>query len=182
MWGMAISGEDKSIRGRLKRWWPHPARDMVANRALASAAIPPVVRGLALNRLMGLRIDRTASVSDRVWLGERDISIGAFSFVNRDCMIESGVQIGNWVQVAQGVRMITTTHEVEGSGHRAGAIRHERVSIEDGAWLGASVTVLPGVVIGRGCIVAAGAVVTKDCAPDGLYAGVPARRVKDLPQ
>jgi maltose O-acetyltransferase len=40
--------------------------------------------------------------------------------------------------------------------------------------------VLPGVTIGAGCAVAAGAVVTADCEPDGLYAGVPARRVRDL--
>ncbi|WP_408003863.1 LbetaH domain-containing protein [Puerhibacterium puerhi] len=39
---------------------------------------------------------------------------------------------------------------------------------------------MPGVTIGRGCIIAAGSVVTSDCQPDGLYAGVPAARKKDL--
>ena len=41
---------------------------------------------------------------------------------------------------------------------------------------------MPGVTIGEGCIVAAGAVVTKDCESHGLYAGVPARRIRDLDQ
>lgn len=52
--------------------------------------------------------------------------------------------------------------------------------MEDGCWLGGNVTVLPGVTIGRGCVIAAGAVVTKSCDPNGLYAGVPARRIRDL--
>lgn len=39
---------------------------------------------------------------------------------------------------------------------------------------------LPGVTVGKGCVVAAGAVVAADCAPNGLYGGVPARRIKDL--
>lgn len=52
--------------------------------------------------------------------------------------------------------------------------------IKDGCWVGANVTIIPGVTIGEGCIIAAGAVVTKNCEPDGLYAGVPAKRIKDL--
>jgi acetyltransferase-like isoleucine patch superfamily enzyme len=40
--------------------------------------------------------------------------------------------------------------------------------------------IMPGVEVGPGCVVAAGAVVIKDCEPNGLYAGVPAKRVRDL--
>lgn len=54
------------------------------------------------------------------------------------------------------------------------------VVVEDGCWLGGNVTVLPGVTIKKGCIVGAGAVVTKDTEPDGLYAGIPAKRIKEL--
>ena len=39
---------------------------------------------------------------------------------------------------------------------------------------------MPGVTVGSGCIIAAGAVLTADCSPDGIYAGVPAKRIKDL--
>lgn len=42
------------------------------------------------------------------------------------------------------------------------------------------VTILPGVIINDGCIVAAGAVVNKDCEANSLYAGVPARKIKEL--
>jgi acetyltransferase-like isoleucine patch superfamily enzyme len=40
--------------------------------------------------------------------------------------------------------------------------------------------VAPGVNVGSGCIIAAGALVVRDCEPNGLYAGVPAKRIKDL--
>jgi maltose O-acetyltransferase len=43
------------------------------------------------------------------------------------------------------------------------------------------VIIMPGVTVGNGCIIASGALVNKDCAPNGLYAGVPAIRIKDLP-
>jgi maltose O-acetyltransferase len=47
-------------------------------------------------------------------------------------------------------------------------------------WMGARVTVLPGVTVGDGCVIAAGAVVTKDCEPGGVYAGLPARRIRSV--
>jgi maltose O-acetyltransferase len=54
------------------------------------------------------------------------------------------------------------------------------VTIEDGCWIGANATVLPGVRIAGGTVIAAGAVVTRDCEPNSLYAGVPATRIKAL--
>ena len=52
------------------------------------------------------------------------------------------------------------------------------VIIEDGVWCGANVTILKGVTIGRGSVVAAGAVVTKSCPPYSIIGGVPARIIK----
>lgn len=52
------------------------------------------------------------------------------------------------------------------------------VTIEDGVWVGANVTILKGVIIGRGSVVAAGAVVTKSCAPYSIIGGVPAKLIK----
>lgn len=53
-----------------------------------------------------------------------------------------------------------------------------QVSIGDSCWLGARATILPGVTIGEGTIIGAGAVVTEDCKPGAVYAGVPARRIR----
>ena len=52
------------------------------------------------------------------------------------------------------------------------------VVIEDGVWCGANVTILKGVTIGRGSIVAAGAVVTKSCAPYSIIGGIPAKLIR----
>ncbi len=56
----------------------------------------------------------------------------------------------------------------------------EPVRIEDGAWVGANCTILPGVTIGRDCMVGAGSVVTKNTDAMCLYAGNPCRKIKDL--
>ena len=50
--------------------------------------------------------------------------------------------------------------------------------IEDGCWIGANVTILKGVTIGRGSIVAAGAVVNKSCEPYSVIGGIPAKLLK----
>ena len=50
--------------------------------------------------------------------------------------------------------------------------------VEDGCWIGANVTILKGVTIGRGSVVAAGAVVTRSCPPYSIIGGVPARVIR----
>ena len=54
------------------------------------------------------------------------------------------------------------------------------VIIKDDVWIGANVKILPGVIIGEGSVIAAGAVVTKDVEPYSLYGGVPAKKIKDI--
>lgn len=54
------------------------------------------------------------------------------------------------------------------------------VRIEDGAWIGANCTILPGVTIGRDCMVGAGSVVTRNTDPLCIYAGNPCRKIKEL--
>ena len=51
---------------------------------------------------------------------------------------------------------------------------------EDDVWVGANAVILPGVTIGEHCVVAAGAVVTKDVPPHSLVAGVPAKVIKQI--
>jgi acetyltransferase-like isoleucine patch superfamily enzyme len=57
-------------------------------------------------------------------------------------------------------------------------VRHRPVRIGNRVWLGVGVIVLPGVTIGDDVVVGAGAVVTRDCLEPGLYAGVPAERIR----
>lgn len=55
-----------------------------------------------------------------------------------------------------------------------------KITVGDGCWIGTNVTILPGVNIRNGCVIGAGSLVTKDCEPNGLYVGVPAKRIKEL--
>jgi acetyltransferase-like isoleucine patch superfamily enzyme len=59
-------------------------------------------------------------------------------------------------------------------------VREAPIHIGDGTWVGARAIILPGVTIGRRCLIAAGAVVSRDVPDDTLVAGNPARVVRDL--
>jgi uncharacterized acetyltransferase MJ1064 len=58
--------------------------------------------------------------------------------------------------------------------------KDETIHIEDEVWIGANVTILPGVTIGRCSVIGAGSVVSKDVEPYSIYAGVPARKIRDI--
>lgn len=135
----------------------------------------------ARSRMTGTQIDSTVHLRGRSMIQD-GVTIGAFSFINRGVEIERGATIGRGVAVGPGVRIYTYDHEIGPASQRAAALRHRPVTVGDGCWLGVYAVVLPGVSIAPGCVIAAGAVVTKDTAPNGLYAGVPARRVRDLDQ
>lgn len=90
------------------------------------------------------------------------------------------VSIGNNVLVGYGSQILSANHHIPenrgiifGSGHDC-----KPVVIEDEAWIGANVTVLPGVRVGKGAVVAAGAVVTKDVVPFTVVGGVPAAVIR----
>lgn len=107
-------------------------------------------------------------------------SIGDGVFINRDCYIRPNTTIGDRVNLGPFVRLVTDSHEIGTEYRRAGAGRHDAITIGDGAWVGASVTVLGGVTIGAGAVVAAGAVVTSDVPPNTIYGGIPARLIRHL--
>ncbi len=90
------------------------------------------------------------------------------------------VRIGSHVYMGYEVMLMTVDHALGPSGQRCGSRVYGDIEIGDGAWLGSRTVILPGVRIGAGAVVAAGAVVTKDVDPDTLVAGVPAKFVRDL--
>lgn len=110
------------------------------------------------------------------------IQIGDNCSVNPFCVLYGGggLTIGNNVSIATGVTIVPQSHRVLSGlvqSFNTGTIK-QPVVIEDNVWLGAKSTVLGGVTIGKGAIVAAGAVVIKD-VPKGAYVGgVPAKVLK----
>ncbi len=77
-----------------------------------------------------------------------------------------------------GVSIQTELHGVDIGSRRAGLLYAKPVRILDDCWIGAQVTILPGVTIGRGCTIGARAVVTHDIAPFCVAYGNPARVVR----
>lgn len=115
-------------------------------------------------------------------LESHPILIGERVFINTDCIIRPNVSIGDNVSVGQRVSLITDTHALGESEKRAGEGEFGRIKVGNGCWIGACSTVLGGVTIGDGTVIGAGSVVIRDCLPDSLYCGVPARFVKRLPR
>jgi maltose O-acetyltransferase len=127
---------------------------------------------------------RSKGIETGAFFSGNAVVIGRRCYINARCFFEGvtePITIGDDCALGMGVMILTSTHEVGDPSHRAGPMRRRPVTIENGCWLGARAMVLPGVTIGEGCVIGAGAVVTRDCAPHGLYGGVPAKRIKDLP-
>lgn len=108
------------------------------------------------------------------------IIIGNHTFINFDCIIRPNVTIGNNVSIGPGVHFISDSHKIGTSERRAGDASFEAIQVEDGCWIGADVTIIGNVKIGKGSVIAAGAVVNRDCEPNSLCAGVPAKIIKKL--
>jgi maltose O-acetyltransferase len=166
---------DWRARSVLSRRWAFAVNSLAASPLLSPAARARIYRR------RGLEVD-DATIFPRCYFHSGNVRIGASALVNHGCHVENvaRVEIGDRTALGMFVRILTSTHEVGDHEARAGAWNVHPVSIGAGCWIGAGTTVLPGVTIGDGCVVAAGAVVRDDCDPDGLYAGVPARRVADL--
>jgi acetyltransferase-like isoleucine patch superfamily enzyme len=108
------------------------------------------------------------------------LTVGARSRINRDCCLDArgSITIGDDVSVSPEVMVLTAGHAVDDP---AFGVYTRPVVIADNVWIGSRATILPGVTLGRGCVVSAGAVVTRDVAPLAIVAGVPARPIAERP-
>jgi maltose O-acetyltransferase len=161
----------------LERMW----RDFFINGLVASSFLANPVRG-ALMRLSGFHVP-IHGIRPGNHFGGRSIFIGEGTFINYRCFFDGSapIHIGRKCGIGMEVMFCTSTHAIGPAAERAGRVCPRPITIGDGCWIGTRAVILPGVTVGDGCVVAAGAVVAKDCAPNGMYAGVPARRIKDLP-
>lgn len=112
----------------------------------------------------------------------KHISIGDNVTVNRGTMLipssnpKGSIIIDNNVMIAPGVKLLAAGHD------------HTKITLDDTyapikigkySWICSGVTILQGVEIGEGCVIAAGSVVTKSVPPYMIYGGVPAKKIKD---
>jgi len=111
-----------------------------------------------------------------------DVIIGDHTRIGLHNTIIGPVDIGNHVNLAQGITVTALNHNFSDTNKRIDeqGVSTNPVTIEDDVWVGANAVILPGVTIGEHCVVAAGAVVTKDVPPHSLVAGVPAKVIKNI--
>jgi maltose O-acetyltransferase len=155
--------------------------DLLLFNAVQGSRLIPWLLRWALLRAWGVDA-RTHRINEHCWFGGRDVHIGPGSFVNFGCVFDNlgTITIGSGCDIGMETLFATSTHEIGAPERRAGAVSGQPIVVGDGCWIGARAMILPGTTVGAGCIVAAGAVVRGDCEPNGLYAGIPARRVRDL--
>jgi maltose O-acetyltransferase len=104
------------------------------------------------------------------------VRIGANTRINRDCCLDARgpLHIGDNVSVSPEVAILTTQHGLDAPGF---PLESRPVVIEDHVWIGMRAMILPGTTIGRGAVVAAGAVAKGTIPPMAVVAGIPARPI-----
>ena len=133
-------------------------------------------------RLMGISAGIGTTIDRQVVIRGRNIRFGNDCYVNRNCYFDltADIWIGNNVVIGHGVTFITAIHQIGPASKRAGEVKGGPITVEDGAWIGANATLLPGITVAKGSIVAAGAVVNRCVPANTLVAGVPAKFVRSL--
>jgi acetyltransferase-like isoleucine patch superfamily enzyme len=144
------------------------------------------LRRLWYQHILGIRLDSHAGIhlGCHVWfygpgqLRRCGVRIGAYSRVNRNCCLDArgGLVIGQHVSISPDVTILTASHGVNDPAFR---VEVRPVAVEDHVWIGTRALILPGVTLGRGCVVAAGSTVSRNVPPLTVVAGVPAVPVAD---
>ena len=130
-------------------------------------------------RLLGMKIGKFSYIYNGVTLiCPFNIEIGKHSFVNFGGLLSGygKIKIGNRVSIGYKVTIITETHNLHSKNFD---IILKPVIIEDNVWIGSNVTILPGVKIKEGSVIASGAIVIKDTEPYSINGGVPAKKISE---
>lgn len=115
-------------------------------------------------------------------MSPQKVSIGHDVLLNDDVKLggQKGITIGNYVLIGYNVNLVSENHAYQDysfpimkQGYFGG-----HITIKDDVWIGANAVILPNVTIGRGAIVGANAVVTKDVEPYSIVGGIPAKKIK----
>ena len=131
----------------------------------------------AVWRLLGCKVGRHSVIRMGTQINVPfKVVIGSYCSIHGHVKARGGVLIGDGVEFVEDVLVSTQTHSMESSYFES---QYRPVHISDYAWLGPRSIVLAGVSIGRGGVLAAGAVATKDLEGWSVYAGIPARKIKE---
>jgi acetyltransferase-like isoleucine patch superfamily enzyme len=126
-----------------------------------------------------LKIDKKVVIYNNLQVRRgHKIIIGKGTVVGDQCILDgrNGLEIGSNVNISTGVWIWTEQHDPQSPTFGTNG---KKVKIADRAWISSRVTILPGITIGEGAVVAANAVVTKDIEPFSIYGGIPAKKIAE---
>ncbi|MDE7296632.1 MAG: sugar O-acetyltransferase [Clostridia bacterium] len=133
------------------------------------------------SELTGKEVDETFGLFPPFYTDYgQNITIGKNVFINSGCCFQDqgGIEIGDNVLIGQQVVLATLNHDL--LPQKRANMTPAPIKIGNGVWIGAHATVLAGVSVGNGAVVAAGAVVTKDVPANTVVGGVPAKIIKTI--
>lgn len=128
-------------------------------------------------RLAGIKIGKGSTIHMGAnFFQPQNIVIGDDTIIGDHCFLDgrAGLKIGSHTAIASQVLIYNSEHQIHDSEFK---VTEEPVEINDYVFVGPRAIILPGVKIGKGAVVAAGAIVTKDVAPGKIAGGVPAREI-----
>ena len=141
---------------------------------------PDEIRNL-LGQITGSEIDESVTVFTPLHINYgRHTKIGKNVFINFDCVFLDlgGITIEDDVFIAPKVSLLSEGHPTSSEDRHS--LIPKAIHIKKNAWIGAGATILPGVTIGENAVIAAGAIVSKDVAPNTIVGGVPAKFIKNI--
>lgn len=132
------------------------------------------IRHFIYRKIYRLKLGKGSSIHLNCFINRFHLEIGKNTAINRNCYLDcrGGIKIGDNVSISPGVQLITAQHDINDPSF---AFVKEPVLIEDYVFIGTNAIILPGVKLGKGCVVASGAVVTKSFLDYSVVAGVPAK-------
>ena len=137
------------------------------------------------NKIPGCKAGKGTKFAGKVLSLCKNITIGENCWIGKNLSIEGNgtVNIGNNVDVAPSVTILTGSHKIGDNSHRAGEGITLSVEIGDSCWIGSSSLILGkenGLIVENGVVIGCGSVIIKGCDRNCVYAGNPGRLVKKL--
>jgi acetyltransferase-like isoleucine patch superfamily enzyme len=162
---------------------------MIANFLRRSIQQRPAIRNMVRGIVIRGRRWKYGlpSTSESCYLGprclvEHDLVAKAYSYIGPECILGPGVEIGAYAMLGPRVAVVGADHVYDRAGTPiifSGRPNARKTIIEDDAWIGYGSIIISGVRIGRGAVIGAGSVITKDVPPFEIHGGVPARKLRD---
>lgn len=136
-----------------------------------------------LMSLRGTQTGRRIKLWGGIWIDQfTPLAIGDDVTIGQGVMliVGGGIKIGNRTMIGHGSKLISVGHQIPPNRGqmRFSGPEQAPIFIADDVWIAAQAVILPGVTIGEGAVVAAGAVVTKDIPPFAVVGGVPAQLIR----